>query len=135
MSIQGFSTPTPFGFGAGLRLTKGTTVSDVMMGDLVLLQEEVNTVMSALLITESMSRRAQPLLWDDRTSTSCTCRYGQSGRPGSPVSRDWIHRPCHAAPSRPGSGTGHSVDTEKLAKLIGHPGEPSGAVYKITHRS
>src|SRR6266852_1834466 len=57
MSIQGFSTPTPFGFGGWIALTKGTDASDVMMGDLVLLQEEVNPVMSALLETESMSRR------------------------------------------------------------------------------
>src|SRR3989442_5169816 len=49
MSIQGFSTPTPFGFGGWIALTKGTDGSDVMMGDLVLLQEEVNPVMSALL--------------------------------------------------------------------------------------
>jgi hypothetical protein len=41
--------PTPFGFGGWLALTKATDGSDVMMGDLVLLQEEVNPVMSALL--------------------------------------------------------------------------------------
>src|SRR5258708_31606940 len=46
MSIQGFSTPTPFGFGGWIALTKGTDGSDVMMGDLVLLQEEVNPVMA-----------------------------------------------------------------------------------------
>ncbi len=49
MTIQGVSTPTPFGFGGWLALTKATDGSDVMMGDLVLLQEEVNPVMSALL--------------------------------------------------------------------------------------
>ena len=49
MTIQGVSTPTPFGFGGWLALTKATDGSDVMMGDLVLLQEEVNSVMSALL--------------------------------------------------------------------------------------
>src|SRR4051812_14261342 len=49
MTIQGVSTPTPFGFGGWIALTKGTGSSDVMMGDLVLLQEEVNPVMSALL--------------------------------------------------------------------------------------
>ena len=40
----------------------------------------------------------------------------------------------HVVPSAaaPGSGTGTPLDTEKLAKLIGHPGEQSGAVYKIT---
>src|SRR5260370_6113260 len=49
MTIQGFSTPTPFGFGGWIALTKATDGSDVMMCDLVLLQEEVNPVLSALL--------------------------------------------------------------------------------------
>src|SRR5215831_6082961 len=47
MTIQGFSTPTPFGFGGWIAFTKANDGSDVMMGDLVLLQEEVNPVMSA----------------------------------------------------------------------------------------
>src|SRR3981189_670254 len=42
-------TPTPFGFGGWVAMTKGTGGMDVMMGDLVLTQEEVNPVMSALL--------------------------------------------------------------------------------------
>jgi len=49
VTMQGFPTPTPFGFGGWVSLTKGTDGSDVMMGDLVLLQDEVNPVMSALL--------------------------------------------------------------------------------------
>src|SRR5882762_8475197 len=47
--ISGVPTPTPFGFGGWVALTKGHEGNDVMMGDLVLLQEEVNPVMSALL--------------------------------------------------------------------------------------
>src|SRR6516225_11205999 len=49
MTVEGFSTPTPFGFGGWIALTKATDGSEVMMGDLVLLQEEVNPVLSALL--------------------------------------------------------------------------------------
>ncbi|HEX2713718.1 MAG TPA: DUF1259 domain-containing protein, partial [Candidatus Acidoferrales bacterium] len=49
VSIAGAPTPTPFGFGGWVAMTKGTDGQDVMMGDLVLLQEEVNPVMSALL--------------------------------------------------------------------------------------
>ena len=40
--------PTPFGFGGWVALTKGDGM-DVMMGDLVLTEDEVNPVMSALL--------------------------------------------------------------------------------------
>src|SRR5216683_5769759 len=49
VTIAGQSTPTPFGFGGWVAMTKGDEGNDVMMGDLVLLQEEVNPVMSALL--------------------------------------------------------------------------------------
>src|SRR5690242_14036342 len=49
VAIDGIATPTPFGFGGWLAMTKGTGGEEVMMGDLVLLEDEVNPVMSALL--------------------------------------------------------------------------------------
>src|SRR5215217_4002499 len=49
VTVANVKTPTPFGFGGWIALTKGTGGMEVMMGDLVLLQEEVNPVMSALL--------------------------------------------------------------------------------------
>jgi len=49
VSIAGYSVPTPFGFGGWFALTKGDGGEDVMMGDLVLTQDEVNPAMSALL--------------------------------------------------------------------------------------
>src|SRR5215210_2952394 len=49
VTVAGVATPTPFGFGGWVALTKGDGGHDVLMGDLVLLQEEVNPVMSALL--------------------------------------------------------------------------------------
>src|SRR6516164_1754427 len=49
VTVANVKTPTPFGFGGWIAMTKGTGGMDVMMGDLVLLQEEVNPVMSALL--------------------------------------------------------------------------------------
>src|SRR6266478_4841781 len=49
VTIDGIATPTPFGFGGWLAMTKGAGGMDVMMGDLVLLEDEVNPVMSALL--------------------------------------------------------------------------------------
>ena len=47
--VDGVATPTPFGFGGWIALTKGTGGMDVMMGDLVLTEAEVNSVMSAVL--------------------------------------------------------------------------------------
>src|SRR5262249_15126616 len=40
VTIDGIATPTPFGFGGWLAMTKGTGGMDVMMGDLVLLEDE-----------------------------------------------------------------------------------------------
>jgi len=47
VTIDGIATPTPFG--GWLAMTKGDGGMDVMMADLVLLEDEVNPVMSALL--------------------------------------------------------------------------------------
>jgi hypothetical protein len=49
VTVEGIATPTPFGFGGWVAFTKGTGGMDVMMGDLVLTEQEVNPVMSALL--------------------------------------------------------------------------------------
>src|SRR5258708_29863168 len=49
VTVDGVATPTPFGFGGWLAMTKGIGGREVMMGDLVLLEEEGNPVMSALL--------------------------------------------------------------------------------------
>jgi protein-tyrosine-phosphatase len=49
VAIGGRPAPTPFGFGGWIALTKGTGGTEVMMGDLVLTEDEVNPVMSALL--------------------------------------------------------------------------------------
>src|SRR5215469_18635677 len=39
--VDGVATPTPFGFGGWLAMTKGDGGRDVMMGDLVLTEDEV----------------------------------------------------------------------------------------------
>src|SRR5713101_5578829 len=49
VTVAGVATPTPFGFGGWVALTKASDGNQVLMGDLVLLQDEVNPVMSALL--------------------------------------------------------------------------------------
>src|SRR5438309_11945891 len=49
VTVAGVKTPTPFGFGGWVAFTKGSRGMDVMMGDLVLTEDEINPVMSALL--------------------------------------------------------------------------------------
>lgn len=49
VTIEGEAIPTPYGFGGWLAMTPGSGGRQVMMGDLVLLQEEVNPIMTTLL--------------------------------------------------------------------------------------
>src|SRR5437667_4363056 len=135
MTIQGFSTPTPFGFGGWIALTKDTDGTDVMMGDLVLLQEEVNPVMSALRDNGiDVTALHNHFFWDDPHvyfmhvhGMGKAADLARRVKPGL----DLIgHVPSPAAKPFPATGT--PLDTEKLAKIAGHAGEQSGAVYKIT---
>jgi len=49
VTIAGRPAPTPFGFGGWLAMTKGDGGHEVLMGDLVLTEDEVSPVMSALV--------------------------------------------------------------------------------------
>jgi uncharacterized protein DUF1259 len=134
-TIQGVSTPTPFGFSGWISLTKGTGDVDVMMGDLVLLQDEVNPVLSALLDHGlEVTALHNHFFWDDPHIF-----YMHVHGIGKVI--DLAHRVKPALDligrvASPGvtpiSGAGTPLDTEKLAKIVGHAGEQSGAVYKIT---
>ena len=135
MTIQGFSTPTPFGFGGWIALTKATDGSDVMMGDLVLLQEEVNPVLSALLDNGiDVTALHNHFFWDDPHvyymhvhGMGKAADLARRVKPGL----DLIGHVKPEAGS-PASATGTALDTAKLAKIAGHEGEQTGAVYKIT---
>src|ERR1700721_1806035 len=136
MTIQGVSTPTPFGFGGWIALTKAADGSDVMMGDLVFLQDEVNPVLSALLENGiDVTALHNHFFWDDPHvyfmhvhGMGKAADLARRVKPGL----DLIGH-VTPAPSAPwGGGTGAPLDTAKLAKIVGHEGEQSGAVYKIT---
>jgi len=74
MTVQGISTPTPFGFGGWVAFTKTTDGNEVMMGDLVLLQDEVNPVMSALLDNGiEVTALHNHFFWMTRTCFTCMC--------------------------------------------------------------
>ncbi len=136
MTIQGVSTPTPFGFGGWVAFTKGTDGTEVMMGDLVLLQEEVNPVMSALLDNGiEVTALHNHFFWDDpHVYFMHVHGMGKAGdlskriKPGL----DLIGHAQAAAAASGSSGSPATLDTAKIAKIVGHEGEQSGAVYKIT---
>ena len=135
MTIQGFSTPTPFGFGGWVALTKASDGSDVMMGDLVLLQEEVNPVLSALLDNGiDVTALHNHFFWDDPhvyfMHVHGMGKAADLARRVKPALDLIGHvKPEAAAPASTG---GTALDTAKLAKIAGHEGEQTGALYKIT---
>lgn len=138
VTVAGVKTPTPFGFGGWVALTRGTGM-DVMMGDLVLTQEEVNPVMSALL-GNGLEATAlhNHFFWDEprmfymhvhghgtpadlaRKLKPAIDLIGKGGKSAAPA----------AAPGSPAPAP--AIDTAKMAQIAGHQGETNGAVYKIT---
>src|SRR3954470_1025742 len=139
ITVANVKTPTPFGFGGWVALTKGTGM-DVMMGDLVLTQEEVNPVMSALLDNGlEVTALHNHFFWDEPRMFFMHI-HGH----GAPM--DLAHRvkpaldligkgkgaaaPAAAAPAAPAASSG--LDATRLATIAGHQGEQTGPVYKIT---
>lgn len=135
MTIQGFSTPAPFGFGGWIALTKATNGSDVMMGDLVLLQEEVNPVLSALLDNEiDITALHNHFFWDEpHTFFMHVHAMGKAADLARRIkpALDLIGH-VTPPPASLASTVGTPLDVTKIARIVGHEGEQSGAVYKIT---
>src|SRR5437879_2276636 len=135
ITVQGFSTPTPFGFGGWVALTKAENGSDVAMGDLVLLQEEVNPVLSALLDNGiDVTALHNHFFWGDPhvyfMHVHGMGKAADLARRLKPVLDLIGHvKPEGAAPASAG---GTPLDSAKLAKIAGHEGEQTGPVYKIT---
>jgi hypothetical protein len=140
VTIDGIATPTPFGFGGWLAFTKGDGGNDVMMGDLVLLEDEVNPVMSALLDNGLEVTALHNHFFFDSPRMFFMHVHGH-GRAGDLANRvkpavDLIGKaaPQHQYTVSGGKAqvAGGQLDTAKLASIVGHPGEQNGQVYKIT---
>jgi len=135
VAIDGVATPTPFGFGGWLALTKGTGGMDVMMGDLVLTEAEVNPVMSALL-TNGLDVTAlhNHFFFDTpRIYYMHVHGHGTAADLATKVKPALALIGAHAPPaSSPGRAITGTLDSAALAKIVGYDGEQNGAVYKIT---
>jgi hypothetical protein len=134
MRVAGVALPTPFGFGGWFAMTKGEGGHDVLMGDLVLTQEEVNPVMSALLDHGlEVTALHNHFFWDEpRIFYMHVHGYGDAVELANDIkpALDLIGR---GAPTPVSGGAPESaLDTIKIAKIVGHEGEQNGAVYKIT---
>ena len=132
-------TPTPFGFGGWVAMTKGTGGMEVLMGDLVLTQDEVNPVMSALLDNGlEVTALHNHFFWEEpRVFYMHVHGHGAAadlanklkpaltliGKGGAPAAT------AATATSGPAGG---QLDAAKIAQIVGAQGEQNGAVYKIT---
>jgi len=135
VTVAGVKTPTPFGFGGWLALTKGEGM-DVMMGDLVLTQDQVNPVMSALLDNGlEVTALHNHFFWDEPR-----IYYMHVHGHGAPLdlakkvkpALDLIGPGAAPAGAAPPASPPPALDDARLAQIAGHAGERSGAVYKIT---
>ncbi len=140
VTIDGIATPTPFGFGGWLGMTKGAGGDDVMMGDLVLLEDEVNPVMSALLengldvtaLHNHFFYESPRIFYMHVHGHGKAVELARKVKPavdligrGSPQHQDFVS-------GGRSNVTAGELDTAKIAQIVGHEGEKSGAVYKIT---
>src|SRR5689334_20020337 len=140
VTIDGISTPTPFGFGGWLAMTKGTGGDDVMMGDLVLLEDEVNPVMSALLNNglEVTALHNHFFFESPRIFYMHVHGHGKAADLAGKAkpALDLIGKGTAQHQSSVSGGTSTvsagKLDTANLAKIAGHEGEQTGDVYKIT---
>ena len=141
VTVANVKTPTPFGFGGWVALTKGTGGMDVMMGDLVLTEDEVNPVMSALLDNGlEVTALHNHFFWEQpRIFYMHVHGHGSAADLARRVKPaiDLIGKSTGGAAQSPAAPAGASsaatkMDTATLAKIVGTEGEQTGAVYKIT---
>ena len=135
VTIDGIATPTPFGFGGWIALTKGTGGMDVMMGDLVLTEREVNPVMSALLDNGLEVTAVHNHFFYDTPRIFYMHVHGH-GKASDLATKI---QPALALIGKESGGVtsegralSGNLDTSQLAKIVGHDGEQNGQVYKIT---
>jgi len=139
VKIAGYSVPTPFGFGGWFAMTKGDGGEDVVMGDLVLTEGEVNHVMSALLDHGiEVTALHNHFFWDDpRVFFMHIHGHGKAIdlanqlKPGLDLIGLAKEGEENAA-QKPTTKQSATLDTEQIAKIVGHSGEQTGPVYKIT---
>jgi Domain of Unknown Function (DUF1259) len=141
VTVAKVRTPTPFGFGGWVAMTKGTGGMELLMGDLVLTQEEVNPVMSALLDHGlEVTALHNHFFWEEpRVFYMHVHGHGTAddlARKLKPAF-DLIAK-SSAGPSGGKATTGTSapfpakLDTTRIATVVGAEGEQMGDVYKIT---
>lgn len=135
VNVDGVATPTPFGFGGWVALEKGSGGMDVMMGDLVLTESEVNPVMSALLANglDVTALHNHFFLDSPRIFYMHVHGHGTAAELANKLKPALSLIGSDSPPAgTPGKALDGLLDTAQLATIVGAAGEASGPVYKIT---
>lgn len=138
VTIAGRNAPTPFGFGGWVALTKGTDGTEVLMGDLVLTEDEVNPVMSAVLQNGlDVTALHNHFFWEQPRIFYMHVHGMGSAADLARRIKPAVDLIDQAAKRSQGTGAdakapAGTLDGASLAKIIGHAGEQNGPVYKIT---
>ncbi len=136
VAIDGTLVPTPLGFGGWVALTKGDRNMDVMMGDLVLAESEVNAVMSAVLDAglEVTALHNHFFYETPRIFYMHVHGMGTASELATKIKPaiDLIGKNAASIAKGTGAALATGVTGAKLESIIGHEGEQSGPVYKIT---
>ena len=136
VTIAGRPAPTPFGFGGWVAFTKAEYGSEVMMGDLVLTEDEVNPVMSAILSNGlEVTALHNHFFWEE---PRMFYMHVHGRGKASDLARklepaiDWIDDAARKRGAPPAVAVEGKLDTARIARIVGHAGETNGPVYKIT---
>lgn len=134
--IRNRAVPTPLGFGGWIAFTRGDGDMHVMMGDLVLTEDQVNPVMSALLDRGlEVSALHNHFFWESpRVFYMHVHGHGSMADLTMRVKPavDLMMSGVAAAPARAAAPPSLSLDGAGLSRIVGAPGEQAGPVYKIT---
>lgn len=137
VTVDGIATPTPFGFGGWIAFTRGDH-GDVMMGDLVLTEAEVNPVMSAVL-DHGLDVTALHNHFFYETPRMFYMHVHGHGSPEeiarriapalALIGKTTSRRAAGPAAARSIEG---KLETAQLARIVGQEGDQIGTVFKIT---
>src|SRR5215207_3693527 len=128
VTIDKRPAPTPFGFGGWVALTKGQGM-DVMMGDLVLTEDEVNPVMSAVLENGlEVTALHNHFFWEQPRifymhvhGMGTAADLMKRVKPAIDLIDQSMKRNAQNAPAA-STTSGATLDSAALAKIIGQPG-------------
>lgn len=132
MTIQGESVPTAFGFGSWTAW-KNTGAETMVMGDIVLLEKEINRVISALAEADiNVTGLHNHFLWEKpRVMYMHIHGMGKAAALARGI-RKALDKTATPRSQPAASSASPALDTKRIEEIIGHPGKAGGGSFKIT---